>query len=186
MDATPEQWRPVVGYEGLYEISDCGRVKSVARKVLRRRAGRRDHYITIIERILRPCRVKRGGYFAVQLSKDGIERSYKVHHMVLDAFVGPRLSSRSDGRHLNDVPTDNRLSNLAWGTRADNQHDMLRNGNHANAKKTHCKWGHEFTPENTKPQRSGRACRECHRINGRKRDQRKRLERAMNATKDAS
>lgn len=164
MDATQEQWLPVVGYEGLYEVSDRGGAHSLDRVVLRRGYPMKLQGVT-----LRQGYAKRGGYPVVTLSRDGRETTHSVHVLMLLAFVSPRPEGDVHGRHLNDIPTDNRLANLAWGTRAENQRDMVRNGNHANANKTRCKRGHRYTAENTKPQRSGRCCRECHREDGRRR-----------------
>jgi hypothetical protein len=157
VNATQEQWRPVVGYEGLYEVSDLGRVRSLARRVPHGRLG----HITVTERILKPVAVMRGGYASVMLSQGGAERHYKVHHLVLCAFVGPMPEGDAHTRHLNDLPTDNRLVNLKWGTRAENMRDAVRNGGHYNASKTRCIHGHEYTPENTVRQPTGRKCREC-------------------------
>lgn len=59
---------------------------------------------------------------------------------------------------------DNRLTNLRWDSRSGNISDQVRDGTHNNARKTHCKWGHEFTPENTgKQSNGGRRCITCHR-----------------------
>jgi len=88
-----------------------------------------------------------------------------VHLLVLETFVGP--ANGRQARHIHDVKIDNRLSELAWGTRAENQQDAVRNKKHVNAKKTHCHNGHEFTTENTrwreKKGKRYRACRKCQR-----------------------
>jgi hypothetical protein len=80
---TEEHWKPVVGYEGLYEVSDRGRVKSVAKVSVDGRSYR--------ERILKPF-VSRSipglAYLAIKLSRDGAKKSNYVHRMVLSAFVG--------------------------------------------------------------------------------------------------
>ena len=86
---------------------------------------------------------------------------------VLEAFVGP-CPPGLEACHGNDVADDNRLENLRWDTRTENQLDRVRNGIHPGANKTHCKRGHEYTPENTMIQRkangnTGRVCRECDR-----------------------
>ena len=166
MNATHEEWRPVVGYEGLYEVSDLGRVRSLDRVV------QRNGFPMELRGVeLRQLAAKRGGYPTVNLSRLGVERVHHVHILMLSAFIGPRPPGDTHGRHLNDISSDNRLANLAWGTRADNQQDMVRNGNHANANKTHCKWGHPYTAENTLPQGSGRGrrCRECKNVDERRR-----------------
>ena len=65
-------------------------------------------------------------------------------------------------RHLDGNSRNDSAENLAWGTRLENMRDMRRHGTHHNAQKTHCKNGHEFTPENTAPKGNGaRRCRAC-------------------------
>jgi hypothetical protein len=149
-----EQWRPVVGYEGLYEVSDLGRVRSLPRVALRSNGVP----YTIRERVLRPQRNSK--HVNVTLYKDGVAQTPLVHRLVLAAFVGP-CPPGQQARHWDDVGTNNTLSNLLWGTPSDNQHDMVRNGLNHNANKTHCPNGHEYTPENTYTKNSGRKCRIC-------------------------
>lgn len=58
-----------------------------------------------------------------------IRKKIRIHHLVLEAFVGPRpKAKRIEARHLNDVRTDNRASNLRWGSSGMNRRDALRNG----------------------------------------------------------
>lgn len=114
-----EAWRPVVGWEGMYEVSDAGRVRS---RVKRWKGG---------PRVLRPCQVNVGNgrrpRYAVILIREGKRHSLLVHRLVLIAFVGPCPPGK-ESRHLNDDPSDNRLENLAWGTRLENAADAKRNG----------------------------------------------------------
>ena len=139
-------WMPVVGYEGLYQVSDSGQLKT------RDRRG---------EWVYKALSTDKNGYKRVTLSKFGEKRNRLVHHLVLEAFVGPRPEG-AECRHLHGDPGDNRLKNIAWGTSSENSFDVVRHGNHHAAKKTHCKYGHEFTPENTyKRKDGGRQCREC-------------------------
>ena len=171
MNATPEIWKPVVGYEQLYEVSDQGRVRSVERTRIDT-TGRTYSYVGTV---LRPA-PKASGHLAVSLSDGGQRgKTFDIHRLVLDAFVGPR-SGDEEARHLNDNPADNRLVNLVWGSRSSNSFDRVRNGIHPMASKTHCKRGHEFTPENTRLERNGstRRCRACERARDARRSMSKR------------
>ena len=111
-----EEWRPVVGFETVYEVSSEGRVK---------RVGDRRHGAKI-GRILKPA-ITQFGYEVVGLYDRARYMRRFVHHLVLCAFVGPRQEGH-EGRHLNGDRRDNRPSNLAWGTRADNEADKVKLG----------------------------------------------------------
>ena len=118
-----ENWLPVVGYEGFYEVSDCGRVRSVTREVPYGRYGR-----TIYKgRNIKLTRLA-NGYLSVKLSLRGNTRTTYVHELVLRAFVGPRpySVSRSEIRHLDGVKTNNAITNLKYGTIFENAADRER------------------------------------------------------------
>lgn len=148
-----EIWRAVPGYEGAYEVSSEGRVRSLDRldAAGARRRGRE----------LSARRVNHT-HLMVTL-RDGARHDVLVHRLVLETFVGPSPDG-TEACHWNDDPTDNRLENLRWDTRSANQFDSVRNGTHFLARRTHCSKGHEFTPDNTYRRPTGRrACRECRR-----------------------
>lgn len=152
-----ETWLPVVGWEGLYEVSDQGRVRSLPREVA---FGERTRVVP--SRILKPGRDVHGKLY-VNLSNGSLRRVQRVHRLVLEAFVGPRPEGM-EGCHFDDDNENNRLSNLRWDTHSGNMRDKVRNGHCHQTNKTHCKWGHEFTPDNTKiGKNGGRWCRECQR-----------------------
>jgi hypothetical protein len=88
------------------------------------------------------------GHLRLVLWRDGEHQTFKIHILVLETFVGPRPDGY-EARHLDGNPENNRVSNLAWGTSSENSLDQVRHGRHAYAKRTHCTFGHEFTPENT-------------------------------------
>lgn len=146
-----EQWAAVVDYEGLYEVSDAGRVRSIARPGTRGGILRGE--------------VHPDGYPSVKLSKGGRKKHLTVHVLVATAFRGPRPDGQ-ECRHLNGDPSDNRLENLAWGTSAENSQDMIGHGR-TNARITHCPQGHEYTEQNTHVYQGRRYCRSCNRVNSR-------------------
>lgn len=147
-----EEWRPVVGYEGVYEVSSLGRVKSVARGQ-GRRTGR------ILRTPLDP-----GGYPRVCLRRPAGKPDVRlVHRLAAEAFLGPAPEGKPNVLHWDDDKTNNRVGNLRWGSQSDNIQDTIRNGNHKEVNKTHCKRGHKFTEENTYVRRGARSCRTCQR-----------------------
>lgn len=121
----------------------------------------KSSYLRFFPSQLRSLHIDKAGYPRVTLKVGGARHNYLVHHLVLKAFVGPKPAGM-ECRHLNGNPADDRLENLKWGTPTENSYDTVRHGRHQGAIKTHCKNGHEFTPENTAPQTNGgRACRTC-------------------------
>jgi NUMOD4 motif-containing protein/HNH endonuclease len=118
----PEEWKPVVGFEGCYEVSNYGRVKNLARQV-RHGNGMR----LVNERILK-FMIEETGRQAVNLCKSGKPINQRVHTLVLTAFDKPRPPG-PQCRHLNGDPSDTRLINLCWGTHLENQEDKRRHGN---------------------------------------------------------
>ena len=158
-DVTPERWLPVPGWEVLYEASDYGFIRSLPRVD---RLGR--HWRG---RILKP-HIDKDGYGCVVLSGDGNRsKPIRVHQLVTAAFLGPCPEGK-EVRHDDGDPRNNRLSNLLYGTHAENMHDKARHGTNYQANKTHCPKGHEYAPENTyiQPSTGGRVCKTCMGING--------------------
>lgn len=110
-------WKQVVGFEGLYEISDTGTVRSLSRRVPTKGNGTR----IVRGRILNPA-PDRNGYIRVQLFKNGVCVRAMAHRLVLEAFVGP-CPEGCEACHGNGIPADNRIENLRWGTAKDNASD---------------------------------------------------------------
>lgn len=156
-----ENWLPVVGYEGLYEVSDRGRVKSVARII-----DRNGSPVRIRERILKN---QLGGRrdqlrYLVSLSCNGRSRTQRVHRLVARAFHG-RCPRGREVCHDNGNGLDNRATNLRYDTKSNNNLDQTRHGTHREAMKTHCNRGHPLTLTNTYlDPRGNRECRICKRI----------------------
>lgn len=119
-----EVWRPVVGFEGLYEVSDHGRVRSVERFV-RGKAGVRSPRVS---RVL-ALSANTHGYLHVSLSRENKRRTAYVHGLVLQAFVGPRPEGL-EACHQDGDKTNNAIGNLRWDTRSQNALDRVRHGTH--------------------------------------------------------
>lgn len=170
MQPTTEQWKPVVGYEGLYEVSDHGNVRSLGRTVTKKNGQ-------IYRRRGGPLKPRSGQKYAsvVLYDAEGATWTVRVHRLVILAFVGP-IPDGMLVRHYDDNPRNNHLSNLAIGTHSENMRDAVRNGIHPESRRTHCNHGHEFTEQNTITRAGGaRACRECAKAAQRRAYRKKRL-----------
>jgi len=119
MDQSLEQWRPVVGYESLYEVSDQGRVRSLSGI---RWNGFKNHAFQ--GKILKPQ--NSGRYSQVVLSKNGKIKTYRIHVLVACAFLSdcPGIRGRNRGQyhidHINNDSRDNCAANLQWLSHRDN------------------------------------------------------------------
>lgn len=104
-----EYWKPVLDYEGLYEVSNWGRVKSVKRLVKSPRG-----YRTVCERILKSTKDSHG-YLCVSLHKEGKMKFVKIHRLVAEAFLD-NTDNLPCVNHKDENPLNNVVSNLEWCT----------------------------------------------------------------------
>lgn len=150
-----EQWKPVVGYEGLYSVSASGVVRSEDRVLVDARGIPRR----LRSRVLRPARTS-AGYQTVVLCANGAQRSRYVHELVLEAFAGPRpiglVACHGDGK-----PANNHAENLRWGTYRDNGLDALRHGTNRQALYTHCPRKHLLAAPNLVASKARQGWRDC-------------------------
>ena len=112
-----EVWRDIEGYDGLYQVSNQGRVKSLERKDC---LGR-----IVKERILKPGVVS-DGYLFVVLCAGGKRKKFFVHRLVCQAFH-KNPNNKPEVNHVNEDKADNRACNLEWCTRRDNCNHGTRN-----------------------------------------------------------
>ena len=159
-----EEWKAVPGYEGSYEVSNEGRVRSLDRTVPHSRHGT----IRVKGQEI-AARVDSYGYQIVNVWRGGEMKARKVHQLVLEAFVGPRPEGHVT-LHADDDTKNNRLGNLSYGTPAENSRQMSERGRWAGGAReaTHCRNGHEYTAKSSRIRSDGyRSCLSC-------RDERKR------------
>lgn len=119
----PEAWRPVVGYEGLYEVSNLGRIKTCPKLI--------PNLLTGGDSLRRPKIMKtardKSGHHHLSFTKDGVKKNVFLHHAVARAFLGPC----PDGKltlHQKDDRDNNRAASLYYGSSLHNGRDMVING----------------------------------------------------------
>jgi len=96
-----ESWLPIVGYDGKYEVSDFGNVKNV-------KTGR-----------IKKLAIDSNGYCQIGLSNNSVKKIFSVHRIVLKTFLP--IDEIKEVNHKNHIITDNRLENLEWCSRSENQ-----------------------------------------------------------------
>jgi len=159
-----EEWLPVLGWEGLYEVSSLGRVRSLPREVASGKSSRAVRGGKVLKS------ANTGGYRHVALHNVDRVKNSRVHVLVAEAFLGPRPEGmnacHTDGDSTNNVP-----ENLYWGTQLQNIHDKVRHGTDRFAlKRGHCPQGHEYNETNTHLTAKGYPhCRVCGRVRSKQR-----------------
>lgn len=151
-----EEWRQIAGYEGYYEVSNHGRVRSLDRVIARKGKGS----CLYRGRVISPG--DSGWNLQVGLSKGHRRWFPLVHRLVLEAFVGPCPEGmeccHNDGDYRN-----NHLTNIRWDTHVNNMRDSIQHGTHYSSSRTHCPRGHLYDSGNTSLGENGaRQCRACH------------------------
>lgn len=119
-----EIWKDVVGYEGYYEVSSLGRVRSVDRYV---NTGIRYNDIKLHRGRMLKLNLKRMGYLTADLCKGNRVKTLFVHRLVASAFI-PSVEGKNYVNHKNLNKLDNRVENLEWVTPKENSHHAALNG----------------------------------------------------------
>lgn len=123
-DLPNEEWRDVVGYEGLYQVSNLGRVKSLERQSASFYQKNQLCTYTVKEKICRQSVVR--GYLMTHLSKNCVKGQYKVHRLVAIAFID-NLGNLPQVNHLDENKLNNNVFNLEWCTSKQNNNHGTRN-----------------------------------------------------------
>lgn len=121
-----EEWRSILGFEGLYEVSNLGNARSV--DCVRQRRARWGGFETLSfkGKSIALC-PHSGGYLMLHLYRDGERTPVTLHRAVMEAFVGPRPAGM-EILHADDNKTNCQLSNLSYGTKAKNEADKVARG----------------------------------------------------------
>ena len=110
-----EEWKDVVGYEGFYQVSDLGRIRTVTRKQWN---GQSWH---LVESLVLNTSVQNGGYLRVVLSVNGTKKYKTVHRLVAEAFLDmPEGNEKFVVNHKDEDKLNNNVNNLEWITISEN------------------------------------------------------------------
>lgn len=126
-----EVWKDIIGYEGLYQVSNDGRVKSLYREFW---SGECHRVLKKYPEKIMKTWIDRGGYEYVVLCKVSIAKKIKVHRLVAEAFI-PNPENKPQVDHINTIRDDNRIENLRWATTSENQKNPISWERSSNAKK---------------------------------------------------
>lgn len=138
-----EVWKDIKDFEGLYVVSNTGKVKSMERFVMNNGGLQRKH-----ERILK-SNITKSGYKMVILCKEGKTYPKSVHRLVAEAFI-PNPDNKPNVDHIDTNPSNNNVDNLRWVTQQENARNSLTRKHISNSKKGHAYWGRPFTEEERK------------------------------------
>jgi hypothetical protein len=131
-----EKWEPIVGYEGFYEVSNWGRIRSVPRVIFtvnRKNAS----YKRIIKGGLLKLNTKWSGYPRVKLTRNSEYTKHSVHRLVAEAFL-PNPDNKPCVNHKNGIRTDNYYHNLEWATYQENSQHAVDTGLNSGPKGEKC------------------------------------------------
>lgn len=129
-----EEWKDIIGYEGIYKISNTGKIKSLSREFVR---SNNRNFITKEKILINGLNSR--GYVSITLyNKDKVKKKLLVHRLVAEAFIENKENNPVIN-HINGIKTNNNASNLEWCTQGYNLNHALKNKLRINLKgENHC------------------------------------------------
>lgn len=120
-----EIWKDIAGYEGLYQVSNLGRIKSLERQIFMQRHDGMEFWYTRKERIRIPF--DNQGYWNICLNKDKAETTYQVHRLVAETFIA-NPGNKPCVNHIDGDKKNNKVENLEWVTYSENAKHAVKIG----------------------------------------------------------
>lgn len=117
-----EIWKDIEGFEGNYQASSFGNVKSLPRL----KSCARGTFMTKVK-LLNPIKISKGYLAVVLYNKDGIKKMIKAHRLIAQVFI-PNPDNKLQVNHINGIKSDNRVENLEWNTQSENINHAIRLG----------------------------------------------------------
>jgi hypothetical protein len=114
-----EIWKSIKNYDGIYEVSNLGNVRSLDRLV-------KNKYYFILKKGKKLKITNCNGYSIIGLNKENKRIGFYVHRLVANAFI-KNIENKKEVNHINGIKSDNRKENLEWNTRSENQIHAVRN-----------------------------------------------------------
>ncbi|NEZ46509.1 hypothetical protein FDF74_04675 [Clostridium niameyense] len=115
-----ETWKDIIGYKGLYKVSNFGRVKSL------KRYKNNHSKLQVVDEKIKSTRKDIQGYLLLDLYKDNIGKTFRVHRLVADAFI-ENSENKESVNHIDGNKENNRVSNLEWATFKEQNEHFYRN-----------------------------------------------------------
>ncbi len=120
-----EIWKDIIGYEGMYQVSNLARIKSVER------LKSNGNGMQLQPEKIKDIQTHLNGYKYVNLYKDNKNKTYRIHRLVAEAFI-PNTENKPDVNHIDADKSNNLPSNLEWATKKENTKHLIKKGLGAN------------------------------------------------------